>query len=392
MRRQALGGGPATCDRAADGEPTSRSSSSTARGARSTRRGDLILETRAWRDRLFAERAPNAARVTAARRGIERHRTTSCSRAGMGGMGGGLALNQLLVVMDGIDNPPFSKRILTNQINTLLDASTSSRAASAGARCACRRRSRASEQIYFIGATQRPARAARPGAHAPGPHGPPRLVPHADQARPLDIFDLYLDKVSHDPDLDTPRAPRRDRAHHERLLAGDDRAGLLDGADDRPPRGPRAFGWEDLVDAMTTVESGTAVNVEYVPDESRAVAIHEAGHAVAAHVYMTRRGVDAALDPRCAAARSAITRRSRRRSGSAAFQSEEFGRLIWTLGAMAAERVFYGENSIGVGGDVQAPPGSAAWMVGTSGMAPQPFDLDGKPRRETEERGARARS
>ena len=37
---------------------------------------------------------------------------------------------------------------------------------------------------------------------------------------------------------------------------------------------------------MTTVESGTAVNIEYVPDETRAVAIHEAGHATAAHVYM----------------------------------------------------------------------------------------------------------
>ena len=35
---------------------------------------------------------------------------------GMGGMGGGgLALNQLLVVMDGIDNPPFFKRVLHEQ-------------------------------------------------------------------------------------------------------------------------------------------------------------------------------------------------------------------------------------------------------------------------------------
>ncbi len=41
---------------------------------------------------------------------------------GMGGMGG-MALNQLLVVMDGIDNPPFMRRVLTNRTNTLLDAS-----------------------------------------------------------------------------------------------------------------------------------------------------------------------------------------------------------------------------------------------------------------------------
>ena len=33
----------------------------------------------------------------------------------MGGMGGGLALNQLLVTMDGIDNPPFLRRLYTTQ-------------------------------------------------------------------------------------------------------------------------------------------------------------------------------------------------------------------------------------------------------------------------------------
>ena len=36
------------------------------------------------------------------------------------------------------------------------------------------------------------------------------------------------------------------------------------------------------------------------------------------------------------------------------WRHEEMGRLTWTLGAMAAERVFYGENSTGVGGDVQS--------------------------------------
>jgi len=39
------------------------------------------------------------------------------------------------------------------------------------------------------------------------------------------------------------------------------------------------FGWTDIVEAMTTVESGTAVRIEYVPAETRATAIHEAGHA-----------------------------------------------------------------------------------------------------------------
>ena len=37
-------------------------------------------------------------------------------------MGGGLALNQLLVTMDGVDNPPFKRRVLHEQANSFLDA------------------------------------------------------------------------------------------------------------------------------------------------------------------------------------------------------------------------------------------------------------------------------
>ena len=67
---------------------------------------------------------------------------------------------------------------------------------------------------------------------------------------------------------------------------------------------------------MTTVESGTAIGIDYVAEETRAVAIHEAGHAAAAHVYM--KGAESTrLSIRRAAARSATTRRSRRRSASA---------------------------------------------------------------------------
>jgi ATP-dependent Zn protease len=57
------------------------------------------------------------------------------------------------------------------------------------------------------------------------------------------------------------------------------------------------------------------------------------------------------------------------------FQSDEFARLVWGLGAMAAERVFYGENSNGVGGDVQSATAQAAFMVGASAMGPEPFDV-----------------
>src|SRR5207249_250788 len=68
------------------------------------------------------------------------------------------------------------------------------------------------------------------------------------------------------------------------------------------------------------------------------------------------------------------------------WQSEAMGALVHVLGAMAAERVFYKENTNGVGGDLQSATARAAWMVGTSGMGPQPIDIHGaKFADETEE-------
>ena len=56
------------------------------------------------------------------------------------------------------------------------------------------------------------------------------------------------------------------------------------------------------------------------------------------------------------------------------------GKLIMTLGAMAAEHVFYGENSHGVGGDVASATATAAAMVGMWAMGPEPVDLEGASR------------
>jgi ATP-dependent Zn protease len=59
--------------------------------------------------------------------------------------------------------------------------------------------------------------------------------------------------------------------------------------------------------------------------------------------------------------------------------------LSMILGAMAAEHLFYGENTNGVGGDVQSATQIAAWMVGASGMAPEPIRFEGSFADETPE-------
>ena len=292
-----------------------------------------------------------------------------------GMMGGGqLALNQLLVVMDGIGSPRFFRKNFTRGLNTLLDAMYIVPQRIGNVPLRLPRAKPASEQIYFIGACNAPIEALDPALTRPGRMG--RHVwfrtPTKDDRK--DIFDLYLAKVDHDPDLDG--GERRDEL--ARITNGYSPAMIEQvcsmALTTAHYEGRQRFNREDIVEAMTTVESGTAVNVEYIPEETRAVAIHEAGHAVAGHVYM--KGVES-------------TRLSIRKRGSSlghhqalekeerfsSWRHEETARLVWTLGAMAAERVFYGENSTGVGGDVMSATTRAAWMVGSCAMGPEPVHL-----------------
>jgi ATP-dependent Zn protease len=334
--------------------------------------GDLILETRAWRDRLFTARAPEPRQTFLGRlTGIVNQMPMP------GGMGGGqLALNQLLVVMDGIGNPPLMKKFTRSRFNTFLDATyvvprrlgkLSLRLPAAKPR---------SEQIYFIGACNVPIESLDPALTRPG-----RLGRHVWFRTPtkqdrLDIFNLYIDKVAHSNDLDSPK--RRDEI--ARVTNGYSPAMIeqvcsmaltISHHDGRPE-----FEFEDLFEAMTTVESGTAVNVEYVPEETRAVAIHEAGHAVASHVYM-KDAESTRLSIRMRGQSLGHHQALEKEERFSKWRSEQMAALIWGLGAMAAERVFYNENSTGVGGDVQSCTARAAFMVGVSAMGPELVELNG---------------
>jgi cell division protease FtsH len=293
----------------------------------------------------------------------------------MGG-GGQLALNQLLVVMDGIDSPPFLRRVMTNRINTLLDASylVPRRLGRVSLRIP-RARPRG-EQIYFIGATNVPLDRLDPALTRPG-----RMGRHVQFRTPTkddrkDVFDLYLGKVAHEPELDTPK--RRDEI--ARITNGYSPA-MIDqvcsmALTNAQHEARISFDWGHLVQAMTTIESGTAVNVSYPDHELRSVAIHEAGHAVTAHVY--RPDLESSrLSTRMRGGSLGHHQTFEREERFSRWQHEEMGALIHVLGAMAAENVFYGENTGGVGGDLQTATDTAAWMVGTAGMRPLYVDLDG---------------
>ncbi len=353
--------------------------------------GDMVLESRAWRDRLFSERAgapPSGSAALAQRVGG----IANAVFPGMfgGGGQGSLALNQLLVIMDGIDNPPFLRRFSTRMVNLFLDATyvVPRRLGRASLRLSPPRPGKS--QIYFVGATNVPIERLDPALIRPGRMGRHVWFRTPTKQDRLDVFDLYIRKVSHDEDLDRPE--RRDEL--ARITNGYSPAMIEQvcsmALTIAHHTGRPNFSWNDIVEAMTTVESGTAVGVEYVPDETRAVALHEAGHAVAAHVYM--KGAESTrLSIRMRAGSLGHHMALQKEERFSSWQSEEMGRLVWALGAMAAERVFYGENSNGVGGDVFSATAQAALMVGASAMGPRPVQItqNGIPWKREDEEQAR---
>ncbi len=377
MRRQALGGALGA-GAAQPAEPTSIHDVCFHGPFGSlTASGDVILESRAWRERLFAQRAEPKATgyATFVARAAERLQRFYPG-FGMGGMGG-MALNQLLIVMDGIDEPPLVRKLIVNRVNTFLDAMfvIPGRIGKVSLRLPPPRPRQ--EQIYFIGACNVPINVLDPALTRPGRMGRHIWFRTPTKDDRLDILDLYLGKVAHEPDLDTDR--RRDEL--ARITNGYSPAMIEQccsmALTIAHTEGRLSFGWEDIVEAMTTVETGTAQNIEYIPQETRAVAIHEAGHAAAGHVFLEKEVLSTRLSIRKRGGSLGHYQSMEKDERFSHFRSRVMGGLIMTLGAMAAEHVFFGENSQGVSGDVQSATATAAAMVGMWAMGPDPVHIAG---------------
>jgi len=378
MRRSALGGAGAAGGMMTGGELPAKPVPEFHGpwGAR-TASGDVIVESREWRDWLFAQRAPERPLVYPPIVQRAGERISSFIAPGMMGGGGGMALNQLLVQMDGVDDPPFMRRFFSRRLNTFLDALYIVPQRIGKLKLRLPAPKPRPEQIYFIGATNAPIQSLDPALIRPGRMGRHIFFRTPTRDDRADIFDLYLGKVDHETDLDTDRR----RGELSRITSGYSPAMIEQvcsmALTYAHSEGRERFGRADILEAMTTVETGTAQGVEYVPEETRAVALHEAGHAVGS--YLFQENIEA-------------TRLTVRKRGNAlghfqsaeieerfsAWKSEEMGNLVMTLAAMATEHVFYGENSVGVGGDVHSATRLVLGMVGAAAMGPDYIDLSGR--------------
>ncbi|HSS62616.1 MAG TPA: AAA family ATPase [Candidatus Limnocylindrales bacterium] len=292
---------------------------------------------------------------------------------GLGGMfgGGQLGLNTLLVLMDGVDNPGYFKQMGRRMVNITLDGLFVPRQIGMnGTRIKLRvpilRAPR--YNILFVGATNRP-NVLDEAVTRPGRFGRQIYFRMPTREDRKDIADLYFAKKKHDPDLDSPA--RRDEfarvtnGYSPAMIEQATSVALMYAFE----AGRDAFTWRDLREAMGNIEAGLAHPIEYTEREKVATARHELGHAVAARFFLPDQ-VSVRLSIRMRSGSLGHHRSVDKEEEFAKFRSQSAGELRHDLGAIAAERVFYNENSTGVSMDLIQATQQAALMIGVWGMGP----------------------
>jgi len=306
---------------------------------------------------------------------------------GGGGMFGGMGqmgLQSLLVVMDGIDNPPFLRKTLVSKVNLWLDAlyivpqkirvgwrTSDKYPTDLSPRYISLRLPKAKptgNQIFFVGATNVPLEALDPAMTRPGRMGRHIYFRTPTKRDRLDIFDLYLGKVTHDADLDTTEAREELARVTDNYSPAQIEQVCSIALTYAHHSGREAFSRADLLEAMVTVEAGTALGWGYESEEEeRSTAIHEAGHAVCEYLYQEHtEAVRLSIKKRGATGGHLMSVENVERF--ALYRDELMDRLVTILGAYAAEVEFYGNNTQGVGGDLGQASYLAGAMVGRWGM------------------------
>jgi ATP-dependent Zn protease len=295
---------------------------------------------------------------------------------GLGGMfgGGQLGLNTLLVMMDGVDNPGYFKQMGRRFVNITLDGLFIPRkigvnGSAVKLRVPVLRAPR--YNILFVGATNRPS-VLDEAVTRPGRFGRQIIFRMPTKEDRKDIADLYFAKKKHDPDLDTPT--KRDEfarvtdGYSPAMIEQATSVALMYAFEDNR----EAFTWRDLREAMGNIEAGLAHPIVYTEREKVAVARHELGHAVAARYFLPDQ-VSVRLSIKARTGSLGHHRTVGREEEFNKFRSQAAGELRHGLGAIAAERVFYGENSTGVSQDLIQSTQLAAMMIGVWGMGPDPL-------------------
>jgi cell division protease FtsH len=277
-------------------------------------------------------------------------------RVVMGGMGmGGMLVNELLVQMDGLEQPRglrrFFRRLVPLPIRRRL------------------KRRVPTYNILVIGATNR-ADALDPALLRPGRFDRRLHVGLPDKKGREDIADYYLNKVHHEQ-IDLEKFAKATVGYSPARIKNVVNEALIFALQD----GRDSLNWEDIWQAKLTDEIGLKQPVEYDEQEKVKIATHEAGHAVASW-YLEREELQMQVI-------SIIKRENA--LGLVSYQEKEeryirtrsdvIARIKTALAAGAAENVWFGETTTGVSQDLRQATWAAATMVGLFGMGKELYSF-----------------
>jgi cell division protease FtsH len=132
--------------------------------------------------------------------------------------------------------------------------------------------------------------------------------------------------------------------------------------------GREAIEWRDIWKAKALKELGPPEDVDYIQRERHAVAVHEASHAVTAHLLGAHRRIDlVSIEKR--ASTLGMVKSQGEEERFTQWKSEFETDIMVSLASLAGERMFFeGDNSSGVSGDLSSASTVAALMEGTYGM------------------------
>jgi cell division protease FtsH len=266
---------------------------------------------------------------------------------GMGGMGG-MLVNELLVQMDGLEQPRGLRRLLRRLIPLKIRKHL--------------KRKVPNYNILVIGATNR-ADALDPALLRPGRFDRRLHVGLPDKEGRKDIADYYLKKVRHE-DIDLEKLSKATVGYSPARIKNVVNEALIFALQD----GRDSLTWKDIWAAKLTDEIGLKQPVEYDEQEKVKIATHEAGHAVASW-YLEREELQMQVI-------SIIKRENalglvsyqEREDRYVRTRSDVMARIKTALAAGAAENVWFGETTTGVSQDLRQATWAAATMVGLFGM------------------------
>jgi ATP-dependent Zn protease len=132
--------------------------------------------------------------------------------------------------------------------------------------------------------------------------------------------------------------------------------------------GREAIEWNDIWRAKSLKELGPPEDVDYIQRERHAVAVHEACHAVTAHLLRAHRRIDiVSIEMRPGSL--GMVKSMAEEERFLEWKSEYENDIMVSLASLAGERLFFdGDNSSGVGKDLQNASTVAALMEGSWGM------------------------